>query len=264
MFNFGKNNKKNFDIHYNYDGKLLGDDIPFAVVESYKKLRTNLIFSFGGQKTPIFAVTSYQAKSGKTITSANIAISFAMIGKKVLLVDADMRLPAIHKAFKYRPQEKGLSTLLATADSDIDSYIMKTKYENLYIVDSGIVPPNPSELLSLKSVESFFQTASEKFDIIIVDMPPVGEVTDAALFAPYITGYIIVVRSEITRRADLEESVSFIEKNGGKIAGFVINGVNLKAHGYRHKYGKYGYGYDYGYGYSNAAERHEPANENKK
>ena len=262
MFNFRKNNKKNFDIHYNYDGKLLGDDIPFAAVEAYKKLRTNLIFSFGGQKTPVFAVTSYQAKTGKTITSANIAISFAMIGKKVLLVDADMRLPAVHKAFKYKPQEKGFSTLLATADSNIDSYIMKTKYENLYILDSGIIPPNPSELLSLKSVESFFEAVSEKFDVIIVDMPPVGEVTDAALLAPYITGYIIVVRSEITRRADLEESVSFIEKNGGKVAGFVLNGVNLKSHRYGYRYGKYGYGY--GYGYSNAGERNKSANENKK
>ena len=122
MFDFFKNKKRNFEMHYGYDGRLLDDNIPFAVLESYKKLRTNLIFSSGGQKTPVFAVTSYEAKTGKSITSSNIAISFAMLGKKVLLVDADMRLPAIHKAFKYKPREKGLSTLLAT-DDDIDSYI---------------------------------------------------------------------------------------------------------------------------------------------
>ena len=119
MFDFTKSKKKNFSMHYSYEGRLLDDNIPFAVLESYKKLRTNLIFSSGGQKTPIFAVTSYEAKTGKSITSSNIAISFAMLGKKVLLIDADMRLPALHKAFQYQPPEKGLSTLLATADDDI-------------------------------------------------------------------------------------------------------------------------------------------------
>lgn len=258
-----KKQNKIFDVHYNYDGKLLDDNIPFAVQESYKKLRTNLIFSFAGQKTPVFAVTSYQAKTGKTITSANVAISFAMIGKKVLLVDADMRLPAINKAFKYRPRENGFSTMLATADNDIEKYVVTSKYENLYILDSGTIPPNPSELLSLNTVGDFFEAAKEKFDIVIVDMPPIGEVTDAALLAPYITGYILVVRSEITKRPDLEDTVSFIEKNGGKIAGFVLNGLNLKSHRYGYRNGKYAYAYG-DYNYYSAAERKKTANEGKK
>lgn len=256
-----KRQNKLFDTHYSYDGKLLSDNLPFAVQESYKKLRTNLIFSFAGQKTPVFAVTSFQAKTGKTITSANVAISFAMIGKKVLLIDADMRLPALSKAFKYKPREEGFSTMLATADMDIDKYVMLSKYENLYILDSGTIPPNPSELLSLNSVETFFEVAKEKFDIVIVDMPPVGEVTDAVLLAPYITGYILVVRSEITKRSDLDDTISFIEKNGGKIAGFVLNGLNLKAHRYGYRNGKYAYG---GYKYYSAAERKRTANEGKK
>ena len=200
MITNSKKQKKLFDAHYSYDGKLLSDNLPFAVQESYKKLRTNLIFSFAGEKTPVFAVTSYQAKTGKTITSANVAISFSMIGKKVLLVDADMRLPAVSKAFKYKPRDEGFSTMLATGDVNIDKYVIPSKYENLYILDSGTIPPNPSELLSLKSVETFFNSAKEKFDIVIVDMPPVGEVTDAALLAPYITGYLLVIRSEITKR----------------------------------------------------------------
>ena len=264
MFKFGKMNKDNFEMHHDYEGRLLDENIPFAVLESYKKLRTNLVFSSRGQKTPVFAVTSYEAKTGKSITSSNVAISFSMLGKKVLLIDADMRLPAIHKAFKYKPREKAFSTLLATADDDIDSYIMKTKYENLYILDSGTVPPNPSELLSLPTAEKFFEKASEKFDVIIVDMPPVGVVTDAVLLSPYITGYIVVVRSGITKKAEIQEVVSFIEKNGGKIAGFVLNGVSLKSrgYGYKYKYGKYGYDYGYGYGYSEAARRKK--NEDKK
>lgn len=261
MFGISKKQKKLFDVHYNYEGKLLDNNLPFAVQESYKKLRTNLIFSFAGQKTPVFAVTSFQAKTGKTITSANVAISFAMIGKKVLLVDADMRLPAINKAFKYKPRENGFSTMIATADNDLEKYIMPSKYENLYILDSGTIPPNPSELLSLKTVESFFEVAKEKFDVIVVDMPPVGEVTDAALLAPYITGYILVVRSEITKRSDLDDTISFIEKNGGKIAGFVLNGLNFKAHKYGYRNGKYAYG---GYKYYSAAERKRTANEGKK
>ena len=256
-----KKQKKLFDTHYNYEGKLLSDNLPFAVQEAYKKLRTNLIFSFAGEKTPVFAVTSFQAKTGKTITSANVAISFAMIGKKVLLVDADMRLPAVNKAFKYKPCEEGFSTMLATGEVDINKYLLKSAYDNLYILDSGTIPPNPSELLSLKSVEKFFEVAKENFDIIIVDMPPVGEVTDAVLLAPYITGYILLVRSEITKRSDLEDAMSFIEKNGGKIAGFVLNGINLKAHRYGYRNGKYAYG---DYNYYSATERNKSANGEKK
>lgn len=258
-----KLNKIEFDKHYDYEGKLLDENIPFSALEAYKKLRTNLIFSSGGNKTPIFAVTSYAAKAGKSITSANIAMSFSMIGKKVLLVDADMRLPSIHKIFKYKAPEKGLSTLLATAD-DIDSYILTCpKYENLYILDAGTVPPNPSELLSLSSVEKFFQQASEKYDIIIVDMPPVGVVTDAALIAPYITGYIVLAQSGFTKKGDLQEVISTLEKNGGKISGIVLNGISVKSRGYGYKNKKYGYryGYDYGYVYSKAAEKNKKSDE---
>lgn len=246
--------KIDFDKHYDYEGKLLDENIPFSALEAYKKLRTNLIFSSGGNKTPIFAITSYASKAGKSITSANIAMSFSMIGKKVLLIDADMRLPSIHKIFKYKAPEKGLSTLLATAD-DIDGYILTCpKYENLYILDAGTIPPNPSELLSLSSVEKFFAQASEKFDIVIVDMPPVGVVTDAVLIAPYITGYIVLAQSGFTKKGELQDVISTLEKNGGKISGIVLNGISMKSHGYGYKGRKYGYkyGYDYGYGYGSS------------
>ena len=117
MFDFFKNKKRNFEMHYGYDGRLLDDNIPFAVLESYKKLRTNLIFSSGGQKTPVFAVTSYEAKTGKSITSSNIAISFAMLGKKVLLIDGDLRCPTLHKFFDADERSKGLSEMLSGISS---------------------------------------------------------------------------------------------------------------------------------------------------
>ena len=122
-----KKQKKLFDTHYNYEGKLLSDNLPFAVQEAYKKLRTNLIFSFAGEKTPVFAVTSYQSKTGKTITSANIAISFAMIGKKAIKPAKYVYPPPIFVAIiigtiaAYKPPK---TPPAAKPKIDFDSYMV--------------------------------------------------------------------------------------------------------------------------------------------
>lgn len=230
-----------------YRGKLISEKTPFAVNEAYKMLRTNIKLSARAEKTPIYVVTSAHAKAGKSVTASNVAYSFALVGKKVLLIDGDMRVPVICKIFEVKDRKKGLSNLLAGDINVISECIIKTKYDNLDILPSGPIPPNPSELLSNECIGEIFEELKKLYDIIIVDTPPVQEVTDAVLLSPYATGYIIVVKSEVTKKANLAETIGIIEENKGKISGIVLNEISFKSKLHRSKYGKKGYYHNYYY-----------------
>jgi len=234
--------------------KLLGDDTPFAIREAYNSTRTKLLFYGQGEKCPVFAVTSSLPGDGKTMSSVNLAISFAQMGKKTLLIDGDMRKATMHSYLKIGYQD-GLSELMAGLTKEIN--IREAGKENLFFLPSGDIPPNPAELLASSKMTEVIKALREKFDYIIIDTPPVEVVTDAALLAPYVTGYVFIVKCGSSDINIVKHSIETIQELKGNIVGFILNDSNnvrdnyYRSSGYYKKYYKYG-GYKYGRGASYA------------
>lgn len=213
--------------------KKLGSDSAFVVKEAYNSIRTNLLFTQKGEKCPIFVVTSPTVNNGKTINSVNLAISYAQMGKKTLIIDSDMRNPTIHRMFNI-PLKDGLSEILAGITDSIS--VTSTDIENLSVLPSGQIPPNPAELLGSDRMNKLLDFVKEHFDCVFIDSPPVNIVTDATIFASNVTGYILIVKSGVTDREDIKYSVSTLEQVNANILGFILNDVPLKDGKYYSKY----------------------------
>lgn len=234
--------------------KILSPSSPFIVKEAYNTVRTNLLFTQQSDKCPVFVVTSPNANNGKSINAINMSISFAQMGKKTLLIDADMRNPTVHRMFSI-PVKNGLSEILADLTDSIT--VSKTDIDNLSVLTAGKIPPNPAELLSSSRMDKLLQFVKEHYDCVIIDTPPVNLVTDATAFASKATGYVIIVRTETTDIQDVKATVNALEQIEAKIVGFVVNdeaastkqfsSYYKKSLGYKYKY-KYSYNYDYNYG----------------
>lgn len=239
------NNYKNM-----YAGKLLDDDTPFAINEAFRTLRTNLSYTSGGDSCPVYAITSCFSGSGKSLTISNLAISFAKLNKKVLLIDCDLRKSVIHKIFGIE-RGFGLSELLAGSDNSVDKCLRKTSYDNLQIITAGGTPPNPTELLASDRMGKLIEFLKKHFDIILLDAPPIGVVTDATVLCELVTGYLFLIRSGKDDQRNLAYSVSVMEQVKANIVGFVLNDIDVKSggkYGYGRYYGKYGNYYGkYGY-----------------
>ena len=221
--------------------KLLGSNTPFAVQEAYSAIRTRLSFTSKGEKCPIYVVTSSKPGEGKTLNTLNLAISLAGMGKKVLVIDGDMRNPTCHKFLDTR-RENGVSEILAGIAESVN--VRKTKYNNLFFIPAGSIPPNPAELLASDKMEELAQFLREHFDYVLVDTPPIGLVTDAALLSEVATGYILIVKSGLSRTPEVQESIDAIKSVGGRVCGFVLNGASGKgSEYYKTKGGSYGYHY---------------------
>ncbi len=224
---------------------LLDESTPFAVAEAYKSLRANVIFAAAGsgekKQKNVMIVSSSIPSEGKSITSANLAISFAQNGGRVLLVDADMRKPVQHKLFDME-NETGLSTILV----DFATYGEKTvKYgvrPGLDLVSSGRIPPNPSELLGSANMQSFLNRACEEYDYVIIDTPPINIVSDALTFGGETSGILLAVRPELCRRGDIQSTLDRIRMSGIHLLGTVLSnsGAGYSSRPYYKK--KYGYG----------------------
>lgn len=232
--------------------KILSRRTSFSVREAYSTVRTNLLFTEHSEKCGVFAVCGASENAGKSLTCINIAISFANIGKNVLIIDSDMRHPSINKALRIK-KNTGLSDVLARLTKDIP--IISTEIKNLCILPAGSIPPNPAELLYSPRFEKVLEACSERFDYIFIDTPPLNLVSDAALLAEKVDGYIFVVRAGSDNKRGIGDAVETLTKVNGKIVGFILNDVNEKTAGYKGygNYGKYGYGKygkygKYGYG----------------
>lgn len=241
-FTFG--NKKNKDIVNGrdlYDEarrlRCLSDESPFAVKESYNTLRTNLLYASNVGGCSTFVVTSANANDGKTINAVNIAISFANMNKKVLLIDADMRNPSVGKYLNVR-SKIGLSEILAGIQDEV--CVQETSIKNLCLIPAGKNPPNPSELLLSGRFDDVIKTCEGSFDYIIVDTPPINVVADSLTLADKVTGYLIVVRSGVDEKPSVEVAVESLKAVNAKVLGFVLNDVNPKSVGLKSGYGKYG------------------------
>lgn len=225
--------------------RLLTNESPFAIKEAYVKLRTNLMFCMTADKTRScmsFAVTSAKPSEGKSLTAANIAISYAMLGKRVLLVDADMRKPTQRRLWRVE-KSTGLCDFLANI-SQLE--ISKVEELPLWIVCTGTIPPNPSELLSSERMKRFVEECASAYDYVIIDTPPINAVADAQIISTYVDGVILVAKSGNTTQDELNEAVDTVRRVGGNLCGAVLNGLDMKSVKYAYKY-KYGDKYRYEY-----------------
>ena len=177
---------------------ILTNHSSFHVQEAYKALRTNIRFFLSGSECKKFCITSSTSGEGKSITILNLAISFAQAGQKVLLIDADMRRPSLSRLLIEKPAP-GLSNVLAGLNTESES-IRKGIYENLDVMFSGDLPPNPSELLGSNNMQKLLQRMERDYDYILMDLPPVGAVSDACVIANALDGVLFLVRQNVTER----------------------------------------------------------------
>ena len=232
-------------------GKLLDAETPFAIREAYVQLRTNLMFSVAADENKggrIFAVTSSNPEEGKSLTASNLAISFAMMGKKTLLIDCDMRKPTIHKLWNVE-LTGGVSNLLAEVGETSFHTVSEIP---LTVLSAGDVPPNPSELLTSARFGTMLENFRAEYEYIIIDTPPVNRVADAQIIARRADGTLIVVNSGKTQKYELMQTLETLKKSETKVCGIVVNRVNAKM---AKKSGYYkNYRYDY-YAYKDYSEK---------
>lgn len=218
---------------------LLSDKSPFSMQEAYKTLRTNLIFSLPGTGCRCIGITSANRGDGKSTIATNLAISLAQINKRVTLVDCDLRLPTVAQKLSIKATP-GLSNYLSGDVSRIPLY--KVTERGIFVIPAGIIPPDSSTLISSDEMKGLISTLKENCDYVIFDLPPINIVSDAALLASVLDGYLMVVRHRDSEYHMVEEAVRQLRFVNAKILGFVYNGSGDQEHYYRNgKYGYYGY-----------------------
>jgi capsular exopolysaccharide synthesis family protein len=241
--------------HIDADVKLTSINDRSLLGETFRILRTNLTYIFPLQTEKLgqtLMVTSTIKGEGKTFTALNLSISFSIMNKKVLLIGADMRNPQLHNYLNVKKNDKGLQNYLHDMSVDWHSIVKKDMngIENLDIIMSGLIPPNPAELLSNGRLESLIQEAKKEYDFIIVDTPPTLLVTDTLVISHLVDTTLYVVRADFTPKNILEFSVDLSNRGKLKNMAYVINNVGSNYKGYGRGYGyKYSYSYAYGYGY---------------
>lgn len=219
------------------------------VSEIFRTLRTNIQFMNSKNGLKVLHVTSTSPSEGKSWVTSNLAVTFAQAGKKVVLIDCDMRKGRQFSIFGAKPTP-GLSNLLTGVDSNgqeldnnIFQYIQQTVIENLYLISSGNVPPNPSELLTSEQMNILVESLKNSFDLIILDGTPCNLVTDSIVLTRYADSTLIVAAYKQTKMEDLKRVKRDIENVGGKIAGVVMNKMPISNKEYYTKYyTKYYYG----------------------
>jgi succinoglycan biosynthesis transport protein ExoP len=222
---------------------LASSHVPHDFGESFRSLRTSLLSKYPEEGTKIIIVTSAQPLEGKTTTAANIAMALAYGGSRVLLIDADMRRPGLHRPLRLT-NERGLSQVL-TGQARVRDVIQRTVDPNLLAITAGRTPPNPSELLSSERMKTLLTNlAHGPFNWIIVDTPPVLAVTDAVILAPMVTGVTFVIGAEMTRRRLAERAIETVMQSRPRYAAVVLNKVNFAKN-------KYYYSRYYGHQYKN-------------
>lgn len=217
--------------------KTLHKNLEFTATEQYKLIRTNLDFTLPeDEKCPVIGVTSSGRGEGKSTTAINLSYVFAEKGSKVLLIDADLRIPSIAKKLEIE-STAGLTDLLRGKGAGVTEF-KPHLLDNWFILPSGDIPPNPSELLGSGRMEKLLKQLREKFDYIVIDLPPVNLVSDAIAISSLISGMIIVIREEYTEKKELERCFRQMELSGVNVLGCVMNETKSQGGSYN-KYKKY-------------------------
>ena len=229
--------------------------------ETFRNIRTNIQFMLQNDKKVIL-VTSTVSGEGKSFTSANLAISLSLLGKKVVIVGLDIRKPGLNKVFNLSSKEKGITQYLANPEMDLMSLVQSSDVnKNLYILPGGTVPPNPTELLARDGLDKAIEILKKNFDYVILDTAPIGMVTDTLLIGRVADLSAYVCRADYTHKAEYTLINELFHEQKLPNLCTIINGVDLKKrkYGYYYGYGKYGkhygYGKRYGYGYGYGQEK---------
>lgn len=197
-----------------------------AVAENFRTIRTNLVFMSGESALHTIAVTSANPREGKTTVAANLAISLAQSGKRILIIDTDLRRPRIHRAFGL-PNTRGVTSVIA-GQCTLSDAVQHSEVPSVEVLSSGPIPPNPSELLHRESFRQMMAEARRLYDIVIFDSPPLGAVIDAAVLGPQVDGVILVVRPGETTRQSVRAMMRQLADVGAKLLGAIVNGADTK------------------------------------
>ncbi len=255
---FKRNHKKKDNFFSITDNqKTLHKNLEFTATEQYKLLRTNLSFTLSeNEGCNIIGVTSSMRGEGKSTTAVNLSYVLAESGKKVLLIDGDLRIPSIAKKMRI-DSSPGLTDLLR-GESSVDLEGFKSPdLDTWYIMPSGMLPPNPSELLGSKRMGDTLEGLRSQFDYIVVDLPPVNLVSDALAISKYINGMIVVIREEYTEKKELELCFRQLRLSNVKVLGCVMNETKSgKGYYSKYRYKRYYSYYKYykTYGNNNSTE----------
>jgi capsular exopolysaccharide synthesis family protein len=225
------------------------EDPKSPISESYRSLRTNVNYaSTTEKKIKSLLISSSQPGEGKSTTTANLAIAFAQLRKKTLLVDADLRKPVQHNVFGH-PRGPGLAEYLIGEVADLNEIILPTKVDNLSIITAGGLPPNPSELLGSEGMSSLVAYLENEYDMVLFDSPPIVAVTDASMISGEIDAIALVVKAGQTERSAVDRALDMIRSANAPLIGSILNGASQESLG-----GKYAYYYSYYNYYYNSAE----------
>lgn len=242
-----KKRRRNQDKNGHVERRLItitNKDVPFSYVESFKSLRTNLNFMAVSSECKVIIVTSSLAAEGKSGLAINLAASLAESGKRVILVDGDLRKPVVHRYLHIsNKRSQGLTGVLAGTVSLGDAIIQNSEF-NIHVLTVGAIPPNPAELLGSNKMRSLVKKLSEVYDYVIIDTPPVSVVTDAAVVGSYADGALLVVRQGFANTETIQLAKKNLENTGVHILGTVLNEFDAKT-----TTRQTGYSYSYYYNY---------------
>ncbi len=233
--------KRNPSSEKNHFGK----ELSFAASEAFKLLRTNLMFFAPEGNGRVIGITSSTVSEGKSTTSINLAYALAESGKKVVLIECDMRRPTIARRLRF-DGTPGLSNLIVGRAAPSDVLRTSTIHENLSVIPAGDIPPNPSELLGSERMRMTIESLAADYEFVLIDLPPVTVVSDALVAANLLDGILVVVRQGVCTRHALHETMRQLQVVSDKILGFVYTCADDEKKGYyRKKYYKRGYSHSY-------------------
>ncbi len=221
------------------------DNETALVVEAYKKLRANLLFSLAPIQEKIIIVSSPEPNVGKSTVCGNLAVMMAQTGSKVLLIDADLRKPTLHRMFQVLKGD-GLTRYLINL-CDWQECVKKQVAPGVDLMPSGPIPPNPSELLGSSRMANLLEIVSQQYDYVFVDMPPVNVVTDALVLAARAAGVVLLSRYNSTTYDDMREAVASIQNVHGNLLGVIVNDYRYEGEEKQRQYYRKRYGYKYVY-----------------
>ncbi|WP_255782069.1 CpsD/CapB family tyrosine-protein kinase [Lactiplantibacillus plantarum] len=242
---FHRENKNQSNATINNGTQLITAVHPKSPIsEQFRTLRTNINFMAIDNPIKTLALTSANVSEGKSTVTDNLAVVWTQNGQKVLLVDADLRRSTLHRTFDLDNRE-GLTTILTShaRTIDLNKIIQPSGIENLSILPSGPTPPNPAELLGSQRMKDFLKAAKKRYDMVIVDVPPMLEVTDTQVISHYLDAVVLVVKQGHTQKLGAKRAVELLKLAHANLLGYVMNDVSSD--------GSAGYGYGYGYGYGN-------------
>ncbi|MBI1765360.1 MAG: polysaccharide biosynthesis tyrosine autokinase [Acidobacteria bacterium] len=214
-----------------------GDHVA-SVMEAYRMLRTSVLLSTAGNPPKTILFTSSQPGDGKTTTSVNTAISLAQLGSTVLLIDADLRRPSVHRALRV-DKSVGLSSFLSSGRVALDEVVQHSRVPKLDVLTCGPIPPNPAELVASERMRSLLQEAAARYEHVIIDSPPLMHVTDPVILSTMVDGVILVVQSGRSTRDIVRRARQELVNVGAKVFGVVLNNFDMKREGYSNDYSYY-------------------------